>query len=301
MPKKVKTNLVVELSFDEKLENSYKEAKRTHKVAVPAPAYLYKVGQFVQYGQLIDVQVEKVLEDGKYLAISHHQKGKEYGAPYDNGRKFFAVKAWYDLAPVPEMPVNNLMAPRKNYNFLSFCIQDLLNTLERSGIQDSPDYQRGYVWSEDDKAKFIHSIMMRSDLGKIVLVELPYTESAYYEILDGKQRINALRDFIAGKFKYQNHFHWELSRLDRSEIENSLITVAKIKSGQLTKVEKLELFLSVNAAGVPQTEEHLSHVRRLLQQAKQEEVLTAIEHLSHERGLRQQAEQDEGLTAINKS
>ena len=167
------------------------------------------------------------------------------------------------------------MAPRKNYNFLSFCIQDLLNTLERSGIQDSPDYQRGYVWSEEDKAKFIHSIMMRSDLGKIVLVELPYTESAYYEILDGKQRINALRDFIAGKFKYRNHFHWELSRIDRSEIENSLITVAKIKSDQLTKVEKLELFLSVNAAGVPQTEEHLSHVRRLLHQAKREEVLTA--------------------------
>ena len=119
--------------------------------------------------------------------------------------------------------------------------------------------------------------MTRSELGKIVLIEIHAAQTYKYEILDGKQRLNAFREFITGQFKYKGYFHWELAHEDRIELVRTPISVANIKSTQITEVEKLELFIKLNAARAPQTEEHLSHVKRLLEQARLEEALNAKE------------------------
>ena len=73
----------------------------------------------------------------------------------------------------------------------------------------NPEYQRDYVWSEEDKVDLIDSIMHHRDIGKFVFVENPFDHSKErggdsYEVLDGKQRINAIIGFINGEFKAFN-------------------------------------------------------------------------------------------------
>ena len=270
MPKKPKPTVNPVLAREDQIALALKKAQENYAIPVPTPVYRYQVGQSVQLGHLVDVRVEEVLDDGKFIMLSHHNKGRAGGIDYDNGRKQFGIKPWYELAPLVGVSSQNFMRPRKGLTFRSSTLSDTLGLLEREGIQDSPDYQRGHVWTESDKVRLIASLMNRSDIGKLVLVELDSNEGFRYEILDGKQRLNALREFITGGFKYCRHYYWELTTQDRSEFENTIVPVAQISNHELTRVEKLELFLNVNAAGVAQTEEHLNHVRRLLTKAKAE-------------------------------
>ena len=43
---------------------------------VPDPNYIFKVGEECRYGALSDCRVEEVLDGGKRLHISYHDKGK---------------------------------------------------------------------------------------------------------------------------------------------------------------------------------------------------------------------------------
>lgn len=56
-------------------------------------------------------------------------------------------------------------------------------------------YQRDYVWSQEDKESLIDSIFNHIEIGKFVLVFKGY-EGDMYEVLDGKQRLSALQEFL---------------------------------------------------------------------------------------------------------
>lgn len=61
-----------------------------------------------------------------------------------------------------------------------------------------PDFQRGEVWSDSKKQRLIDSIMREWHVPPVHVIELK--ESAKQEVLDGQQRLTAIRDFVAGKF-----------------------------------------------------------------------------------------------------
>ncbi|HYS21701.1 MAG TPA: DUF262 domain-containing protein, partial [Gemmatimonadales bacterium] len=69
----------------------------------------------------------------------------------------------------------------------------------------NPEYQRGEAWTELQKAAFIDSIFRAYPVPALFLHEthapgLDEAPSKKYEIVDGQQRLMALRDFAAGKF-----------------------------------------------------------------------------------------------------
>lgn len=61
-------------------------------------------------------------------------------------------------------------------------------------------YQRKLVWSIDEKAAFIDSIMKGFPVPLILLAEINKEESSTFEIIDGMQRLNAIVSFIEGEF-----------------------------------------------------------------------------------------------------
>lgn len=62
---------------------------------------------------------------------------------------------------------------------------------------DAP-YQRGSVWSDEQRRNLIKSLVMGLPVGTIIVSVLPYRKSgAAFRIVDGKQRIEALRAFFA--------------------------------------------------------------------------------------------------------
>lgn len=59
-------------------------------------------------------------------------------------------------------------------------------------------YQRGSVWTTDQRCALIKSLYMGLPVGSIIVSALPYTAEPYHwRIVDGKQRIEAIRAFAS--------------------------------------------------------------------------------------------------------
>lgn len=63
---------------------------------------------------------------------------------------------------------------------------------------DAP-YQRGEVWGEERKIALIKSLTMGLPIGSIYISDRPFPE--HYTVIDGKQRILALVDWIDGALR----------------------------------------------------------------------------------------------------
>lgn len=77
----------------------------------------------------------------------------------------------------------------------------------RNEIDFNPPYQRrGRLWSADDKAYLIDSIINGFDIPKLYLADFQFGQSNLnerklpYAIIDGKQRLEAVFDFFENKF-----------------------------------------------------------------------------------------------------
>jgi len=69
-------------------------------------------------------------------------------------------------------------------------------------------YQRGSVWTVDQRRNLIKSLLMGLPVGNIVVSKLPYTKISEppFRIVDGKQRIEAIRAFHEDEFTIPGHW-----------------------------------------------------------------------------------------------
>jgi len=84
---------------------------------------------------------------------------------------------------------------------------------ERKNLDLSPSYQRrGRVWSNQDKAFLIDSILNGYDIPKIYIADFTYVSSALntarksYSVIDGRQRFESFFDFFDDRFTLADTF-----------------------------------------------------------------------------------------------
>jgi hypothetical protein len=75
-------------------------------------------------------------------------------------------------------------------------VETLVSQLRKSRIDLSPSFQRRNAWLDNRKSKLIESILLGFPIPQIVLAEQPNSPGTYF-VLDGKQRLLALRQFFA--------------------------------------------------------------------------------------------------------
>jgi hypothetical protein len=80
-------------------------------------------------------------------------------------------------------------------NFLLPQLRDLIDRGEVLNLR--PEYQRRLRWTSVQKSKLIESLLLNIPVPPVFLFE---GEAARYEVMDGQQRLNAVREFIAGDF-----------------------------------------------------------------------------------------------------
>lgn len=80
-------------------------------------------------------------------------------------------------------------------NFFLPQIRDLIDKGEVLNLR--PEYQRRLRWSAPQKSKLIESLLLNIPVPPIFLYE---NDAARYEVMDGQQRLNAVREFLAGDF-----------------------------------------------------------------------------------------------------
>lgn len=84
-----------------------------------------------------------------------------------------------------------------------------------------PPFQRGEVWTQDQKRGFIESIFLGLNSTSYVVVSLDWLPGGRRAprsgwLLDGQQRISAIRDFLAGEFSVFDGVRWnDLDKMQR--------------------------------------------------------------------------------------
>jgi hypothetical protein len=222
------------------------------------------VGQEVRIGNLDWSAILEVCDDHlfyKVLTVTayNQSKGVEFRIWYVH---------WTDCMPIQDDPAA-IPSMRRNEDIrISYQQRDVRALLSMyhtsSGLDLDPNYQRGHVWSDDQKVSLIDSIFRNVDIGKFTVIRRPFSEEldCYYEMLDGKQRTQALIEFYQDGFKYRGRYYSELHPFDRYHFKGYNISYAETEP--LTRSQKYRYFLILNTAGTPMSEGHLDKVRDML-------------------------------------
>lgn len=80
-------------------------------------------------------------------------------------------------------------------NFLLPQIRDMIKSKEAINLH--PEYQRRLRWTPTQKSKLIESLLLNIPVPPVFFYE---SEAARYEVMDGQQRLNTIRDFFEGGF-----------------------------------------------------------------------------------------------------
>ncbi|MGW8431499.1 DUF262 domain-containing protein [Curtobacterium citreum] len=147
-------------------------------------------------------------------------------------------------------------------------------------ILDAP-YQRGSVWNDTRRANLIKSVLLGLPTGNITINTQPYgpnSPTAVVNVVDGKQRIEALRGFVGSEYpipaawlpehevaETTNVAGWpapgvyfkDTSIAFQRSFARTPFTVVEAHLGSVE--EEAELFRLINAGGVEQTEETMAH------------------------------------------
>ena len=94
-------------------------------------------------------------------------------------------------------------------------IQTIITRIEDHDMNLQPDFQRGEIWTMQKKKKLIDSVMRGWRIPPIHVVSA--TNSMIDEVLDGQQRLVAIRDFYNNEFPIDGKiepFDQEISTLD---------------------------------------------------------------------------------------
>lgn len=136
-----------------------------------------------------------------------------------------------------------------------FSLSTISNMVENRSIDITPHYQRRDRWSIEKQSALIESFLMNVPVPPVYLSEDDY---GAYSVIDGKQRITAISDFLSNKLKLKNLNEFpELEGFTFKDLPSQLknvlsvrpfirvITLLKQSDPQL----KYEVFLRLNTGG----------------------------------------------------
>ena len=145
---------------------------------------------------------------------------------------------------------NNLVVQHSD-----FSLRALFDMATSQAIDLAPHYQRRDRWKPDKQSALIESFLLNVPVPPVYLSE---DEFGKYSVIDGKQRLTAIRDFLAGELRLTNLARFaDLEGAFYSDlplpIQNALavrpyirvITLLKQTDPQL----KYEVFLRLNTGG----------------------------------------------------
>ena len=126
----------------------------------------------------------------------------------------------------------------------------------------NPVYQRGLVWDIKAKRNLIDALVQGRSIGAITFAKNDYRDDFLYEIVDGKQRLSTIAEFVADGFDYQGVYFSELTQTAQSEFLNTSLGVIDVSFSD--EKEKIAYFIELNSAGVRVSDEFLENLKKKL-------------------------------------
>lgn len=169
----------------------------------------------------------------------------------------------------------------RNMSATARSMKDLVHHIDDGGLLLDPPYQRGDVWTVEQRVNLIRSLLLGVPVAAIVLnrrgSNTAWTSNegdpgeVWYACIDGKQRLTTMQLWWSGKFYIpaewledrmvqpgSNHIVSvdDLSPIGRRYMDNRfIIPVAEAMLGSLA--EEAEVYSLINSAGTAQTADDL--------------------------------------------
>lgn len=165
---------------------------------------------------------------------------------------------------------------------------DLIHQLDRGDISYDLPYQRGAVWTDDQRIMLIYSILSGTPVPALIINDRPErmwfaadgSRLPIYAVIDGKQRMMTVQMFMSSDLAVPASWfradyvedtedtadgpyvrYTGLSRVAQRFFENSSASVAE--AHVTTVKDEAEIYLRVNGSGTAQTGEDMDRAARI--------------------------------------
>lgn len=128
----------------------------------------------------------------------------------------------------------------------------------------NPDYQRGHVWTDAQRSAFVEYGLMGGESSMVITTNCAgwvTGEDAPVELLDGLQRVTAVRMFYRNELRAFGHLCSEFEGRARMTQGSFKWRVLSLR----TRADVLKQYLLMNAGGVVHSPEEIARVRKLLE------------------------------------
>lgn len=135
-------------------------------------------------------------------------------------------------------------------------------------------YQRDLVWTLEDKQLLLESIYNGIACGSVVVRKRSFKwldkrdqadECFFMDIVDGKQRMSTIHEFINDGFPdFEGRYYSDFSRNAQHKLTNHQLFAYFEFDESASDQSVLQQFLKVNFTGKPQSKEHIEFVKNLL-------------------------------------
>ena len=167
-------------------------------------------------------------------------------------------------------------------NMISVMPVELVNMVENGEILFDTEYQRGYVWDEEKKQEYVKAWIKKETILTPYFVTYYEEDSEtgeskrVYEVLDGKQRLNAVYEFLSDKLPINNLYFSDLLKYDQRNIKLSKISGLELKkTGGEDAYTRPDLkliirtFLDFNS-GIQMPDDVIKHAQQLLNEEQEQ-------------------------------
>lgn len=144
-----------------------------------------------------------------------------------------------------------------------------------NGFEIDPEFQRGHAWTQDQQRRYVEFILKGGMSARDIYVNDPHKGDMPIQLVDGKQRITAVRKFMNNELRIfpelDTHCGDERGFLC-CEIQGNMRMLTPDfvfhENDLQTPEEVLQWYIDLNAGGTPHTDEEIEKVRRMLKELK---------------------------------
>jgi hypothetical protein len=142
--------------------------------------------------------------------------------------------------------------------------------VEAYNLDLSPDFQRAHVWTREQQIAYVEYTLMGGEVGQNLTFNHPDWNGTLgrdqnrMEIIDGKQRLEAVRAFLRDDFPAFGHKFTEYCDFPRLACVSFRVRICSLK----TRKDILQMYLNINAGGTPHTQAELDKVREMLKECE---------------------------------
>ncbi len=132
-----------------------------------------------------------------------------------------------------------------------------------------PDYQRELIWTLENNQNLIYAIMNGSPIGEFIFAkDTVESKTEYYYkwiVIDGQQRINALKEFVLNKYvDLDGRYFKDYSYREMTYFLENYTNFNFVSIENLSLKEQVEIYISKNIGGVAHSNDEIEKARIFL-------------------------------------